>query len=440
MALITMSRKELGRLEALVDLDAGRSTAARVARLIGVGERQVFRLLKAYRALGPAGLASRRRGRPSNRRHGDGIREAALAAIRERYADFGPTLAAEKLAEVHDLRLGRETVRRWMAAAGLWVPRAGRAPRVHQPRHRRSCLGELVQVDGCEHRWLEDRGPPCTLLVFVDDATSRLMQLRFVESESTFSYLRAARSYLETHGRPVAFYSDKHTVFRVAGADRDGGETQFGRAMRELNVDVICADSPQAKGRVERAHKTLQDRLVKELRLAGVATVEAANAFLPGFIADYNTRFGKEPHRPEDLHRPLSAAHDLDEIMAVREERTVSTSLTLRYDKMLILLEPGEVTRPLARQRVTVVNYPDGRFAIRHKGRDLPFRMFDKLRKVEQAAVVENKRLGAVLAHIRERQDAYEPAWNADRRPATRNNLRWAAGTAGLTPLTGADP
>ncbi len=160
MALITMSKKELGRLEALVDLDAGRTTAARAATLLGVGERQVFRLLKAYRTRGAAGLVSRRRGRPSNRRYPEAVREAAVSTIRERYADFGPTLAAEKLAEAHDLRLGRETVRRWMAAAGLWVPRKERGRRVHQPRHRRDCLGELVQIDGCEHAWFEDRGRP----------------------------------------------------------------------------------------------------------------------------------------------------------------------------------------------------------------------------------------------------------------------------------------
>src|SRR5919202_3651955 len=404
MALVTMSRKELGRLEALVDLDGGRITAARAAGLIGVGERQVFRLLKAYRASGAEGLISRRRGRPSNRCHPDAVREAALAAIRERYADFGPTLAAEKLAEAHDLRLGRETVRRWMAEAGLWVPRKERGRRVHQPRHRRDCLGELVQVDGCEHRWFEDRGPPCTLLVFVDDATGRLMHLRFVPSESTLEYLRAIRSYIEGHGRPVAFYSDKHTVFRVARPDATDGDgvTQVGRALAELNVDLICANSPQAKGRVERAHKTLQDRLVKELRLAGVGDMEAANAFLPTFVADYNIRFGKEPRLAEDLHRPAPGPGELDEIMAVREERTVSTSLTLRYDKMLILLEPNEVTRPLGRKRLTVVNYPDGRFAIRHRGLALPFRIFDKLRQVEQGAIVEHERLGAVLAHIRE--------------------------------------
>jgi hypothetical protein len=423
MALITMSRKELGRLEALLDLNEGRIMAAQAARLIGVSTRQVFRLLKTYRTRGAEGLVSRRRGRPSNRRYPDVVREAALAAIRARYADFGPTLAAEKLAEIHDLRLGRETIRRWMVAAGLWVPRKERGPRIHQPRHRRDCLGELVQIDGCEHYWFEDRGPACTLLVFVDDATGRLMQLRFVLSESTFEYLRAARSYVEAHGRPIAFYSDKHTVFRVARAGREG-LTQFGRALAELNVDLICANSSQAKGRVERAHKTLQDRLVKELRLAGISTIEAANAFLPAFMADYNARFGKEPRRPEDLHRPAPGAAALGEIMTVREERTVSASLTLHYDKMLILLEPDALTRPLAQQRVTVINYPDGRFAIRHKGRDLPFRVFDKLRKVEPAAIVENKRLGAVLAHIRERQDAYEPAWNRDLRPTTRNNLR----------------
>ena len=330
MALITMSRKELGRLEALVGLDAGRITAAQAARLIGVGERQVFRLLKACRTRGAEGLASRRRGRPSNRSCGEPVREAVLAAIREHYPDFGPTRAAEKLAEAHDLRLGRATVRRWMAAAGLWVPRKERGPRVHQPRHRREGLGELVQVDGCEHHWLEDRGPPpCTLLVFVDDATSRLMHLRLVPSESTFAYLRAARSYVEAHGRPVALYADKHTVFRVAGAGRDGGTTQLGRALAELNVDLICANSSQAinggavdpgpqgrrpagrrGGRVERAHKTLQDRLVKERRLAGASSIEAANALLPTFVAGYNARFGKEPRRPEDLHRAVPGAAD----------------------------------------------------------------------------------------------------------------------------------
>jgi transposase len=406
MAVVLMSKAELSRVDTLARVERGELSAAGAASLLGLSARQVFRLLRRFRAEGAAGLASRRRGRPSNRRLPASVREAALAVVRERYADFGPTLAAEKLEELHDVRLSRETLRQWMSEAGLWVPRKARRGPVHQPRHRRDRLGELVQIDGCEHAWFEDRGPPCTLLVFVDDATSRLMHLRFVPGESAFAYMAATRAYIEAHGKPVAFYSDRHGIFRVNQPDAAGeGMTQFGRALHELNVDIICANSPQAKGRVERAHKTLQDRLVKELRLAGIGTVEAANAFLPGFMADYNARFGRPPRDARDLHRAPAPHDDLDGALTWREERTVTGSLTLHYNKVLFLLEPTEVARGLARKRVTVHEFPDGRLAIRHKGRDLPFRAFDKLRKVDQAAVVDDKRLGAVLAHIRERQD-----------------------------------
>src|SRR3954465_4726618 len=405
MAVVLMSKAELSRVDTLARVDRGELPVAEAASLLGLSGRQVFRLLARFRAEGAAGLASRRRGRPSNRRLPEAVREAALAVVRERYADFGPTLAAEKLAEAHDLRLSRETLRRWMAEASLWVPRKARRGRVHQPRHRRDRLGELVQTDGCQHPWFEDRGPPCTLLVFVDDATSRLMHLKFVPAESAFAYMAATREYVEAHGKPVAFYSDKHGIFRVNHPDAAGdGMAQFGRALAELTIAIICANSPQAKGRVERAHKTLQDRLGKELRLAGIGTVEAANAFLPAFVADYNARFAKEPRLAEDLHRPPAAHDDLDEALTWREERTVTGSLTLHYNKVLFLLEPSEVTRSLARKRVTVHEFPDGRLAIRHRGVDLPYRTFDKLRRVDQAAVVENKRLGAVLAHIRDRQ------------------------------------
>src|SRR3954465_6667058 len=279
MAVVLMSKAELSRVDTLARVDRGELPVAEAASLLGLSGRQVFRLLARFRAEGAAGLASRRRGRPSNRRLPEAVREAALAVVRERYADFGPTLAAEKLAELHDVRLSRETLRQWMSEAGLWVPRKARRGRVHQPRHRRDCLGELVQIDGCQHPWFEDRGPPCTLLVFVDDATSRLMHLRFVPAESAFAYMAATRAYVEAHGKPVAFYSDKHGVFRAThpaasrapppAAARGDGVTQFGRALAELDVDIICANSPQAKGRVERAHKTLQDRLGKELRVGG---------------------------------------------------------------------------------------------------------------------------------------------------------------------------
>ena len=313
-----MSDGELTRLEVLRDLDQRRLTVETTAQLLGLERRQVFRLLKAYRSEGATGLISRRRGRPSNRRKPEEVRDEALAIIRERYWDFGPTLAAEKLREVHGIALGRETLRLWMIDAGIWTDRKQRRKRVHQPRHRRECVGELVQIDGCEHWWFEDRGPQCTLLVFIDDATSRLMHLQFVESESTFAYFHATRAYLEAWGKPVAFYSDKHGVFRVnhPGALGGDGMTQFGRALHALNIDIICANSSQAKGRVERAHKTLQDRLVKELRLAGAATLAAGNALLPAFIADYNARFAKPPPNKKDLHRPLHARDDLEDAFA----------------------------------------------------------------------------------------------------------------------------
>ena len=406
MTVRLMSDGELARLEVLRDLDHRRLTTAAAAELLGLERRQIFRLLRAYRAEGPAGLISQRRGRPSNRCKPEALRTKVLALIRERYWDFGPTLAAEKLGELHGIALGRETVRKWMIADGLWLDRKQRLKRVHQPRHRRECAGELVQIDGCEHWWFEDRGPQCTLLVFVDDATSRLMHLQFVESESTFAYFHATRAYLEAWGKPVAFYSDKHGVFRVnhEGAIGGDGMTQFGRALDALNIDIICANSSQAKGRVERAHKTLQDRLVKELRLAGASALAAGNALLPAFMADYNMRFAKPPANAKDLHRPLRTGDDLADAFAWKEERTLSHALTLQYDKVIFILEPSDPAKAAIGKRVTVVDHPDGRLSIRYKGVELAYRTFDTLRQVPQATIVENKRLGAALAFIREQQ------------------------------------
>ena len=355
------------------------------------------------------------------------LRMEVIAIIRERYADFGPTLAGEKLAELHGIHLGRETIRQWMMAAGLWKDRRQRMRPVHQPRYRRDCVGELIQIDGSRHWWFETRGPQCTLLVYIDDATSRLMHLQFVETESTFDYFEATRAYLERYGKPIAFYSDKHAVFRVNKKDAAGGNgmTQFGRALHALNIDIICANSSQAKGRVERANGTLQDRLVKEMRLRSIDTVAAGNAFLPIFMADYNTRFAKAPFDERDLHRPLVGDDDLDDAFAWKEDRTVSKNLTLQYDKVLFILEPNEITRSLACKRVMILDYPDGRFAIRHDGVDLPYRTFDKRPQVNQAAIVENKRLGPVLAYIAEKQKELDMSRSAKapRRRGQRNHM-----------------
>ena len=265
---VMMNERDLRRIEVLTEVISGRRTIASAAVLLSVSGRQINRLLRKFREDGGAALIHKGRGQASNHRLSPDLRTHALELIRSRYADFGPTLAVEILLDKHALKVGRETLRTWMVADGLWLSRKQRRS-FHQPRLRRESYGELIQIDGSDHRWFEQRGEPCTLLVFIDDATSRLMQLRFVRSESTDSYFEALQGYLEAHGCPVAFYSDKHTVFRVGRQDAKGGSgmTQFGRALSELNIEILCANSSQAKGRVERANRTLQDRLVKELRL-----------------------------------------------------------------------------------------------------------------------------------------------------------------------------
>jgi len=426
MPVRIMSDAELTKFEILRDVDHERMPARAAAQVLGLTERQVWRLLKAYRLRGADGLISKKRGRPSNRKTPDDVRLAAMAIVKERYADFGPTLAAEKLREQHGLTISRETLRVWMLDAGLWTDRQKRRGRVYQPRYRRECVGELVQVDGSEHWWFEDRGPQCTLLVFIDDATSRLMHLQFVQSESTFAYFNATQRYLEQHGKPVAFYTDKHAVFRVnkpSGLHGDG-MTQFGRALKALSIEIICANSSQAKGRVERANKTLQDRLVKELRLAGVNSMEDGNAFLPSFMADYNARFAKAPFNDKDLHRPMQPRDRLDEAFTWRAERTLSQSLTLQYDNILFMIEPSEFAQAAIGKRVEVVDFPDGRLEVRYKGRSMPYRTFDKLRRVTETAVLENKRLGGLLTLIRESQKSEPPGMRTSKGPKRRDQTK----------------
>jgi len=402
---LTMSAKELNRLEVLGRVLDRRLTQAQAAEQLGLGIRQVERLCRRLRIEGPRGLVSRKRGRTSNRKLPDDLRRRALDLIVSRYTDFGPTLAAEKLRAIHGVAVSVETLRRWMIDAELWVPRSQRQ-RVHQPRRRRSCLGELIQIDGCDHEWFEDRAPRCTLLVYVDDATSRLMELRFVPSESTFSYFAATRTYVERHGKPVAFYSDQASIFRINATEprKTEGMTQFSRALSELNIDIICASTPQAKGRVERAHLTLQDRLVKELRLQSISTTEAANAYAPEFMAAYNERFGREPLSDHDAHRPVRDDEDLARIFTLQEDRKISKELTLHYQGNVYLIDPNPETLCLRGRMCRVYADARGRVEVRREGRSLPFRAFNKLRRVTQADIVSNKRLGAVLTKIQANQ------------------------------------
>jgi len=411
MGWVEMSERELRRAEVLASVLAGRLTITAAAGLMGVTRRQAHRLARVFVADGAAGLRHRARGRPSNRLLGSHVRQLAIAYVMERYQDFGPTFASQMLLERHGLKVSRETLRKWMSEEGLWLSRKQRR-QFHQPRVRRDHFGELVQIDGSEHRWFEDRGPRCTLIVFIDDATSRLVALRLVPSESAFAYFETLKPYLTGHGRPLAFYSDKHSIFRVSKPQAEGGQgmTQFGRALSELGIEILCANSSQAKGRVERVNRTLQDRLVKELRLEGISTLEAANAYLPGFVARFNERFATIPARPEDLHRPLARGPaELDTILAWREQRYVTQQLALSYQGKRIILEATPQTAELAGKYVETYGFADGRFEVRWKGVALPYRVFDKKQRVTHTAIVENKRLSEVLAWVKARQDEITP-------------------------------
>lgn len=396
---VTFAMRDLDRLKCIQAVVDGDLKPLRAADRLGITTRQVRRLARRYAAAGPVGLISKRFNRPSNNRLDDDIADQVVKLLHSTYADFGPTLAAEKLRTKHGIDLAKETVRRIQIAVGLWIPRKLRPPRIQQPRMRRACLGELVQIDGCEHHWFEDRGPACTALVYIDDATSRLMQILFTGSESTFGYFEATRQYLTQHGKPLAFYSDKASIFRVNNVSATGGDghTQFGRALYELNIDGLCANTPAAKGRVERAHLTMQDRLVKELRLEGISTIDAANTFMPAYVAQYNELFGKEPRESHNAHRPIRDDEDLDSIFAWREQRKVTSNLTLHYERKLYLLSDTPENRRYAGKYLDVYQYPDGKIEIRAAGVSLPYSTYDKLGTIDQGAIVENKRLGHAL-------------------------------------------
>lgn len=407
MTVVNMSEREIGRLKVLARIEDGRLSVGDAARELGLTRRHMHRVLKLWRVGGAAGLVSKRRGQPGNRALPREWRDLIVETVKAYYPDFGPTLASEKLLERHGFVVASETLRRWLVEAGVWQTRAMRRTRVYQPRNRRACLGELIQVDGSEHYWFEDRGPPCTLLVFIDDATSQLMHLRFVKSESAFSYFEAMKGYLRAYGRPLALYSDRHSVFHVsakAGASHQG-LTQFGRAMEALSIEIICANSSQAKGRVERANKTLQDRLVKELRLNGINDIDAANAWIETYRHAHNVQFAKAALDGRDLHRTLEDHHNIENHFCWQEERTVSASLTVQYDRMLFIIDPaGLDPAALVRQRVMIKEFPDGRVEMSHRGRPLTYRIFDKERMVTQGSIVENKRLSEVLSLIRDKQ------------------------------------
>ena len=383
MGRTEMSRGELGRVEVLARVRGRQLRVVDAAALLGVSYRQGKRLWKRYREEGAVGLKHRSAGRGSNRAYAEKFRRKVLGLVREKYGGavgerFGPTLAAEHLAAEDGMEIHAETLRRWMLSEGLWS-RERRRRRHRRRRERKEHFGELVQMDGSFHRWLEERGPQGCLMDLVDDATSTTLA-RLGEEETIWAAAGALRAWIERYGVPQALYVDWKNLYKrgANSQERLRGEepiTQFGRMCEKLGIELISANSPQAKGRVERVHGTHQDRLVKKLRRKQIATHAQANAYLEGeYLPEHNRRFQRAATRPEDYHRRAPGAAALHRIFRLERERTISDDWVVRYDNRFFQLEPESRNYAPARGKVVVCEAREGSLAIEYRGRTVPWR------------------------------------------------------------------
>jgi hypothetical protein len=317
---------------------------------------------------GAEGVISKQRG--GNRGFCCTYKEKVMQRIHDRYSDFGPSFACEKL-RGDGFKINKETLRQWMMEAGLWKGKRRKKFSLHQSRERRACFGELVQIDGSYHDWFEGRREKCCLLVSIDDATSRLIALRFEEAETTLGYMRMVHDHIILHGRPICYYSDRHSIFKTSRENKIDGkypDTQFARALRNLSIHLICANSPEAKGRVERSNKTLQDRLIKEMRLLGISTIEDANKWLPSFIEDYNKRFAKPPLNPTDAHRVnLHDAESLQRILSIQETRKLSKALEFSFEGDSFQVTTPNVVNRLRHKEIIVCKRMDGSLCVNYE-------------------------------------------------------------------------
>jgi transposase len=372
--MITMSRREATRLHMLHQALEKKVTQREAAGLMGLSERQVRRLVQRVRAEGDAGICHRARGRASNHRIPKRVKAWALRLFREKYRDFNLAHATEKLGEAHGITVHAETLRLWLNAAG--IPYRKRRARKHrQWRERKAHRGELVQIDGSHHDWFEGRGPACVFLGYIDDATNTVWG-RFYDYEGTWPALDSLNRYIRQYGLPQSVYLDKHTTYRSWAqptlAEQLADEkprSQVERSLAELGIEVIHANSPQAKGRVERLFKTLQDRLVREMRLLGIQSVAAANAFLEHYLPQYNRRFSKGAASAADLHRPAPSSRALDRILCTKEERTVKNDFTIAHHGTLYQI--AQATRA---KKVTVEERLDGTLHLTYHGHELRYR------------------------------------------------------------------
>jgi transposase len=429
---IALSQRERDRLQVLHEIQQKHLTQVAAAERLKVTDRQVRRMLVRLRERGDRSLVHGLRGRPSNRKLAARLEQKILARLRQRYADFGPTLAAEHLAQ-EGFAVSRETLRKWMTQAALWRPRSQRVKKIHVWRERRASFGELVMQDSSPFRWLEDRGPACHLIALIDDATSRIWG-RFTEHDTTEENLRTLEGWLRRYGRPLAHYTDKNSIFQKAGPQPLPEQlrgaplrTQFGRALHELGIEWIAAHSPQAKGRIERLFETLQDRLVKEMRLAGIDSIEAANHFLETrFLPEWEQRFTVAARNPRNVHRRLGREHRLEEILSVRAARRVAEDHTVSWDGNRWGVLREEVCAGLRGAAVEIERRLDGSHWLRYRGRYLNLRPCPE--PVRQSASPSGLRPPGLAEQIPRPQNKIKPKYHVPaehpwRRPWKRTFL-----------------
>jgi len=420
-----MSKRELSRVEVLARVKSGQLRVADAALLMRVSYRQAKRLWKRYQEEGAAGLKHRSAGRRSNRAYAESFRRRVLGLVREKYGGavgerFGPTLAAEHLGLEDGQEVDAETLRRWMLAEGLWS-RERRRRRHRRRRERKEHFGELVQMDGSFHAWLEGRGPGGCLMDLVDDATNTTLA-RLGEEETIWAAAGALRAWIERYGVPLALYVDWKNLYQrpATAQERLRGEepiTQFGRMCRKLGIELMAASSPQAKGRVERIHGTHQDRLVKKLRRKKINTHAEANADLEAeYLAEHNRRFGRVAGRREDYHRRAPGAAELDKIFRLESERVISGDWVVRYENRFFQLEPASRNYAPARGKVVVWEWADGRVGIEYRGRAVAWR---EIAAPARPGVQEKRSTGAPTVAKRKWAPPANHPWRQAARQAT---------------------
>jgi hypothetical protein len=381
----------------------------RASRELNLSYRQTLRIWHRYNKEGSKGLVSKKKGQPSNHQFRSGIKETIFSLIQKKYLDYGPTLVKEKLEEKYNIKIGKETLRQLMIKKGIWVMKKRRNKKVYARRTRRSRFGELEQIDGSHHAWFEDREKKCCLLVSVDDATSTLTGLKFCETENTQDYLDFLKNYIKDHGRPLAFYSDKHSTFRVNNNKKYSKElsTQFHRVLKALEIELICANSPQAKGRVERANRILQDRLVKELREQNICSIEEGNRYLKKFIKKYNRKFGTDPAIPEDVHRDLLPSQNLEKLCMLQKERILAKDLSFQYKKEIYQIDSHYINR-LSGKKVQIYEMHGEIKMVLHNGKSLSYRKWRE-KVAEPTKIMDTKTLARYWPTLPKKPKKYHP-------------------------------